>query len=129
MGCGCAVPAVLGILVVFGMLWLGEARAQRDPRWDRSALATCEDNLRHIGLAIESYQGDHQRPPARLDDLVPRYIDAWRLHCPLEARGGKAYRHTPDAPGADAAIVTCENHAHGAVHLLRSGRIQPPKGG
>jgi hypothetical protein len=124
IGCGCAAPAVLGILLVFGLLIMQMAREQRDPRWSRAALASCTQNLHAIAGALDSYEKDHAgEKPLRLENLLPLYLDAQRLRCPLSAQPGTGYTYTPTATG-QAALVTCHNHGQGAVVVQADGRVR-----
>jgi hypothetical protein len=127
-GCGCGFLAITGILLVFVLLLLRLEREQRDPTWDHRAYGACLNHLRTQHIAIERYRDDQGRPPKRLDDLAPTYLDRAMLRCPLEAKGlGKPYVYTPAAKNVDDPLVTCPNHGQGPLILQRDGVLRVPK--
>jgi hypothetical protein len=124
LGCGCAAPAVLGILLIFGLLVLQEAREKRDPTFSRAALAECENNLRHLNAAMNSYGRDHkgQRPINQLA-LVPLYLDERYVYCPLNTTAFSTYGYDVTATGTQT-LYNCGNHGQGEVILQADGRIR-----
>jgi len=129
LGCGCGLLAMIGIALVFLTLGANYAAARRTPAVDVRAYGQCQIHLRSLGRAIASYAKDHGAPPAKLDDLYPRYLlDQASLHCPLEVHGGVRYRYTPRTnPDPTTAVISCTNHKQGMLALQADGRVRLPE--
>jgi hypothetical protein len=91
-------PALLGFLPP-------PALAQTNAAQEDSYIALgdkegCIRNLKRINEAIQAYRTDHKDIPNWLSDLVPQYLDASVLACPVCKRTGQ----TESAPLADPKI-------------------------
>ncbi|MEI7833754.1 MAG: hypothetical protein WCJ56_11230 [bacterium] len=124
LGCGCSLVAVIGLLMIFIFLGVQVYRSRLDVRWVRKDYAQCTRNLRQISIAIASYQEDTHKFPPSLEVLVPHYLDAKYLRCPLEDKGvGKHYEYTTVGNESDP-LVSCSNHLQGPVVLEHSLKIR-----
>ncbi len=126
LGCGCGAAAMVGILLVFLVLGILALQERRDASWDRASYEQCQRNLLYLRSALNSYRRDHGELPARLEQLLPRYLDtAQRLHCPLEGKGqAHRYRYTPGESSATAPLITCDKHGQGTVALLHDMKLR-----
>lgn len=123
-GCGCGLLGVIGIMLVFFALGVQTVRERQNPAWNRKDYTVCQEHLNYLREALHSYQADHHHLPKTLNELQPRYLDTpQRLHCPVEACQGHAYRYTPNNTTSNAPLITCNNHALGRLALLRNGQI------
>ncbi len=80
---GASVVEVLVVLVIIATLsamMIPEIKAVGQ----RVQVLACQAQLGEFALAIRSYRNEHQgRVPGKIDELVPRYLDAKSLVCPF----------------------------------------------
>jgi hypothetical protein len=120
--------SMIGILLLFLLLFFQMTLERRDPTMNRKAYTVCRDNLLYLGLAIESYRKDYQHIPDNLDQLAPRYLDTQeRLHCPLDLPGqSREYQYFPKAQHPTDPLIVCKRHGYGPLILLRNGKLVLP---
>ncbi len=124
LGCGCSLVAVIGLLMIFIFLGVQVYRSRLDVRWSREDYANCTRNMRQISIAVASYREDTHLYPPSLQALVPHYLDARYLRCPLAEQGaGKLYEYSPAGNESDP-LVSCNNHLQGPVVLEHSLKIR-----
>lgn len=56
---------------------------QYEPSTDKADVDACKENLEKIAAAIHAYRKDHKDVPNWLSDLVPKYLPAEALICPV----------------------------------------------
>ena len=91
-------PALLCLLPP--PLWAQTNATEEDPNLALDDKEGCLRNLKRIFEAIQAYRADHKDIPNWLSDLVPQYLDAGVLICPVCKRTGQ----TESAPLADPKI-------------------------
>lgn len=102
------LPALVaaGMLAV-GLVGLLALRAQQGSV-QKTAGKSCQTSMRTIVAAIELYKATEQRPPERLEQLVPRYLD--RLPpCPVAKK--QTYSSTYQVYGKKYSLF-CRGHYH-----------------
>ncbi|MHB9133807.1 MAG: hypothetical protein ACYDBB_22305 [Armatimonadota bacterium] len=127
MGCGCGLLAMLGILLVFGLLGYEFQQEKRHAHWNRAYYGTCQKHLSEIGRAITNYQRDYHQLPPKLANLVPTYLDAEKLHCPLDTQAGVSYEYSPNVTQPQELLVRCHRHGQGELALQRNGMLRVPR--
>ncbi len=87
--------------------------------------AACLSNLREIGAAIAKYRSENGEDPASLEALVPDYLPAARLVCPLDREQDVtcSYEHLLKTKrDHDHAILAfCPHRLHRRVVLYQGG--------
>lgn len=128
MGCGCGLLATIGILLIFLILSINFVHERRDPRWNRTDYALCQDNISYLHQAIVSYQRDYHHLPPTLDALRSSYLDRpSRLSCPLHRHQQMTeYIYHPDAKRPTDTLIECRIHGQGSIVLERDGKIRLP---
>ncbi len=82
------------------LAWAQTNAAEQDPNLALDDKEGCVRNLKRIFDAIQDYRADHKDIPNWLSDLVPQYLDASVLICPVCKRTGQ----TESPPLADPKI-------------------------
>jgi tetratricopeptide (TPR) repeat protein len=76
-------------LPLFLLLALTASPALPAPVAREDAATVCSRHLLAIGRALAAYQRDHQKLPAHLSDLYPKYVkDRQVFHCPADRSAG-----------------------------------------
>ena len=96
---------VVGAAVAIALLCAGwslyqqraEARVQETWQLRLAEVADVQQRAQPIIDAIARYRDDHTSPPARLSDLVPRYLPQLPVPGPV-ARDGAWFYTTPSSP-------------------------------
>ncbi|MCE1248181.1 MAG: protein kinase [Firmicutes bacterium] len=79
--------------------------------WNISRLDQCSSNVDKLANSINNYYSDYKKYPARLDDLIPRYLDEFPS-CPVTGDSKpyiEAYEHN-DVGGI--FTICCSGHFH-----------------
>jgi hypothetical protein len=93
----------MGVIVVAAVILVifGEVRRELATRRALEGLATQE--LHAVSEALRDYERDHGgAPPARIEDLVPKYLESGRLF--YAYRAGPVPIPPPDASGEAVAV-------------------------
>jgi len=107
---------------------------------DRAQFTACQQNLKTIATALESYgaenQGGGEKYPAALSDLVPKFVSTLPS-CPSAAGHGVTDTYSPSYTRASdpaAFTIFCQGANHTTVDYgadepwYRSGEGLGPKG-
>ncbi len=100
------------LLVALGMILIGAVGFLfwRSSQKQTAATAdkSCRTSMRTILSAIEMYRGENHRPPERLDQLIPRYLDKLPP-CPVARK--ETYTTTYQVYGQKYTFF-CRGHYH-----------------
>ena len=115
----CAVVAVALVLAVVAMLLLMSRHSGFQKLMGKAQLiATCQEQLRMVGQALNRYEIRNGEYPDRLSDLYPTFIaQKSLLKCPADDRDvdkaiADSYTYVKPAPNApgNTPVVICNRH-------------------
>lgn len=119
----CGILGCLGVIAIVGLFWV----ALRSPIVQQMAASfekanIVERDMRVLSMAIDKYVQEKKRYPARLEDLVPKYVTDKRHLQPSVDPNGPPFVYTPPPKDAPPSFVILQYDLPSPL----PGQHQPP---